>query len=87
MLFFIAVFERCESFPDSYRKKALALLHKYRPIEDDPKMTVAEKLPYIEEWWHKSESLLKGLRFQYDDINKSIMTANVKLRYYIFLNH
>lgn len=83
IIFISAVFERCESFPDSYREKALALLHKYRPIEDDPQMTVAEKLPYIEEWWHKSESLLKGLRFQYDDINKSIMTANVKLRYYI----
>lgn len=75
-----SVFETCDSLPADYKEKALALLNKYRPIEDDPQLSVVEKLPYIEEWWHKSESLLKGLRFQYKDIEKSIERANVKLR-------
>lgn len=80
LFFFLAIFETCDSLPIDYKEKALALLNKYRPIEDDPKLTVLEKLPYIEEWWHKSESLLKGLRFQYEDIEISIKRANIKLR-------
>jgi 5'-nucleotidase len=75
-----SVFETCDSLPADYKEKAMALLHKYRPIEDNPHMTVAQKLPYIEEWWRSSELLLKGLRFQYEDINKSIIKANIKLR-------
>jgi len=71
----------CESLSDEYRGKAAALLQKYRPIEDDTQMTVAEKLPYIEQWWRQSEQLLKGLCFHYDDIEKSIEKADVKLRY------
>lgn len=72
----------CDSLPDDYKKKALALLHKYRPIEDDTQMTVAEKLPYIEEWWAASSNLLNGLSFQYEDIKKSIEKADIKLRYF-----
>lgn len=72
----------CDSLPDDYKKKAIALLQKYRPIEDDTQMTVAEKLPYIEEWWASSSNLLKGLNFQYEDITKSIKKADVKLRYF-----
>jgi len=44
-------------------------------------MTVAQKLPFIEEWWQKSELLLKGLCFQYEDIKKSIEKADLHLRY------
>lgn len=66
--------------PKDYKDKALALLNKYRPIEDDTQMTVAEKLPYIEEWWRQSELLLKGLKFQYEDIDQSIRRAIVRLR-------
>lgn len=76
----IDVFETCESLSDEYKVKARELLQKYRPIEDNTQMTMVEKLPYIEEWWQKSEHLLKGLRFQYDDIEKSIVKADVKLR-------
>lgn len=61
----------------------MALLNKYRPIEDDTQMTVAEKLPFIEKWWSESQSLLIGLCFHYDDIKKSIEKANVKLRYFL----
>lgn len=78
---FPAVFETCESLTDEYKLKAKALFNKYRPIEDNTQMTVSEKLPYIEEWWRESELLLKGLRFQYEDIEKSIEKANAKLRY------
>lgn len=75
------VFEMCESLSDEYRGKARALLQKYRPIEDDTRMTVTEKLPYIEQWWRQSEQLLKGMCFHYEDIEKSIKKADVKLRY------
>lgn len=70
----------CRSLSEEYREKARGLLQKYRPIEDDTRMTVAEKLPFIEEWWSQSEMLLKGLRFQYGDIEESIRMADVKLR-------
>ncbi|VVC26123.1 Hypothetical protein CINCED_3A017819 [Cinara cedri] len=69
-----------DSLSNDYKKKALELLHKYRPIEDDTQMTVAEKLPYIEQWWTSSSNLLKGLNFKYEDITKSIEKADVKLR-------
>ncbi|VVC26122.1 Hypothetical protein CINCED_3A017819 [Cinara cedri] len=74
------VFEMSDSLSNDYKKKALELLHKYRPIEDDTQMTVAEKLPYIEQWWTSSSNLLKGLNFKYEDITKSIEKADVKLR-------
>jgi 5'-nucleotidase len=77
------VFETCDSLPEDYKEKALALLKKYRPIEDDTQMTVAEKLPFIEQWWSESQNLLTGLCFQYDDIKNSIKRANVKLRYFL----
>ncbi|KAF0754651.1 Uncharacterized protein FWK35_00025486 [Aphis craccivora] len=75
-----SVFESCDSLSENYKKKALTLLQKYRPIEDNTQMTVAQKLPFIEEWWQQSELLLKGLCFQYEDIKKSIEKANVHLR-------
>lgn len=81
MLSFIGIFEMCESLSEDYKKKAIALLQKYRPIEDNTQMTVAQKLPFIEEWWHQSELLLKGLTFQYEDINISIKKADLHLRY------
>lgn len=71
----------CESLTDEYRAKAQELLRKYRPIEDNTKMSVEEKLPFIEEWWSRSENLLKGIQFHYEDIEKSIAKADVKLRY------
>lgn len=75
-----SVFEACDSLSEDYKEKARTLLQKYRPIEDNTQMTVAQKLPFIEEWWHQSELLLKGLCFQYEDINKSIEKANLHLR-------
>lgn len=72
----------CKSLPQDYKDKADVLMRKYRPIEDDTQMTMAEKLPYIEEWWGLSSNLLKGLNFQYEDITNSIKKADVKLRYY-----
>jgi len=72
----------CDSLSEDYKEKARKLLQKYRPIEDNTQMTVAQKLPFIEEWWHQSELLLKGLRFQYEDIEKSIKKADLHLRYF-----
>nr|BAH71381.1 ACYPI006454 [Acyrthosiphon pisum] len=50
-----SVFEACNSLSEDYKEKARTLLQKYRPIEDNTQMTVAQKLPFIEEWWHQSE--------------------------------
>ncbi|XP_050530053.1 7-methylguanosine phosphate-specific 5'-nucleotidase isoform X2 [Daktulosphaira vitifoliae] len=74
------VFESCKSLTKDYKEKAQALYHKYRPIEDDPNMTVEEKLPYIEDWWNQSEALLKSIRFCYEDLDIATKEANVKLR-------
>lgn len=70
----------CDSVSDDFREIQRLILQKYRPVEDDPRMTVSEKLPWIEEWWDKSELSLKGQRFHYEDIEKSISKANLKLR-------
>lgn len=75
-----SVFEACDSLSEDYKEKARTLLQKYRPIEDSTQMTVAQKLPFIEEWWQQSELLLKGLCFQYEDIVKSIKKADLHLR-------
>lgn len=83
----IGVFEACDSLSENYKEKARTLLHKYRPIEDNTQMTVAQKLPFIEEWWHQSELLLKGLCFQYEDIMKSIKKADLHLRYFLIIGY
>lgn len=79
------MFEMSDSLSEEYKEKARALLQKYRPIEDDTQMTVAQKLPFIEEWWSSSERLITGLRFQYEDIEKAIKKADVKLRYILII--
>ena len=40
------------------RKKATALLAHYHPIELDPALTIAEKLPIMQEWYRQGHSLL-----------------------------
>ncbi|XP_050426851.1 cytosolic 5'-nucleotidase 3 [Adelges cooleyi] len=74
------VFESCSSLTEDYKQKARELYNKFLPIEDDPNMTVAEKLPYIEDWWRQSERLLKNMRFRYEDIELAVKQADVKLR-------
>lgn len=77
----LGIFDMCESLSEDYKQKAKAVYLKYQPIEDNTQITIAQKLPIVDEWWHQCEQLFKGLSFQYEDLEKSIKKANVKLRY------
>ena len=50
--------ESCSALSAEYRKKATALLAHYHPIELDSALTIAEKLPIMQEWYHKAHTLL-----------------------------
>ena len=52
------ILESCSALSAAYRKKATALLAHYHPIELDPALTIAEKLPIMQEWYHKAHTLL-----------------------------
>lgn len=75
------VFEMCESLSEDFKNKSQKIYHKYHPIEKNTQMTVAQKSPWVAEWWRQSELSLHGIQFNYQDIEKSIKKSNLKLRY------
>lgn len=64
------MFEKCRSVPESYLVESAKLVHKYRPIEIDPHMSIEEKTKYMIEWWTQSGQLLKGFKFDVKEIDE-----------------
>lgn len=74
------VFENIPTLPREFHEGTTALYTKFRKIEDDPKMTVEEKLPYMKDWWRSSEKLYIGIPCTEEMITQAVVESNVHLR-------
>lgn len=66
--------------PEYYREEANNLFAKYYPIEIDPKMTEAEKIPYMLEWYGKIHDLLVKCNVSQTSIKGMVSASTVMLR-------
>eukprot|EP00099_Drosophila_melanogaster_P020427 NP_611895.1 cytosolic 5'-nucleotidase IIIB [Drosophila melanogaster] len=64
------IFNACQSLPENFKAETDKLYHKYRPIEIDPHMPIAEKVQYMIEWWTKSGELTSGFPFDQSEIDQ-----------------
>lgn len=62
-----------ENQPDDVRKAARDLYHYYHAIEVDPKRSIAEKTPFMMEWYEKAHELLA-----HSKISKATMESACK---------
>lgn len=62
-----------ENQPEDTRKAARDLFHHYHAIEVDPKLSIAEKTPFMMEWYEKAHELLA-----HSKITKTTMEAACK---------
>ncbi|XP_066902284.1 7-methylguanosine phosphate-specific 5'-nucleotidase isoform X2 [Halyomorpha halys] len=74
------VFEQMPTLPSEFTEGAQNLYNRFSVIEDDPKMSIADKLPYMEEWWRLNEKLFIGLPYEPEKIAQAVKDSGVKLR-------
>ncbi|KAK9508528.1 hypothetical protein O3M35_006067 [Rhynocoris fuscipes] len=74
------VFETIPTLPKEFTEGATALYNRFRKIEDNPNMTIEEKIPYMEEWWDLNEKLFIGIPFNEKEIDQAIVDSGVHLR-------
>jgi 5'-nucleotidase len=65
--------------PD-YPEKAKALAAKYKPIEDDPNIPLAEKKQAMRQWWLRHYELLKQSGLNKKDVEQAIKSSLIRLR-------
>uniref|UniRef100_A0A0A9YU79 5'-nucleotidase n=1 Tax=Lygus hesperus TaxID=30085 RepID=A0A0A9YU79_LYGHE len=75
-----AVFELAPSLPKSFIDEANAIYSRFRVYEEDPKMSIEEKIPYMVEWWKLNEKLFTGLPYSESEIDIAVNKADVQLR-------
>ncbi|BET01572.1 Pyrimidine 5'-nucleotidase (UMHypothetical protein-1) [Nesidiocoris tenuis] len=75
-----AVFSLVPSLPQSFIDESNAVYNRFRVYEEDPKMSIEEKIPHMVEWWHLNEKILRGLPYNEDDISIAVDRSGVHLR-------
>lgn len=53
---------------------------KYHAIEDDPAMTIAEKIPFIEEWYGKTHALIAQNQITKEKMIEQCNASKIRLR-------
>lgn len=53
------MFRECPSIPQHYKDEDNRLWAQYKPIEDDPIMSIEEKTTHMIEWYIASNKILK----------------------------
>ena len=66
------VIEHCELLTPRYRAAMHAAYVKYRAYETDPSLSVAQKLPYMREWYSYNHGLLVAEDFRRGDIAAAV---------------
>ncbi|KAH7680145.1 Protein F25B5.3 c, partial [Aphelenchoides avenae] len=75
------VFESAtEQFSPELKAKFDELKTKYIPIEYCPNMTVAEKTPYMEQWWTESHAFIVQQKFTRSQIEGFVTRSKLALR-------
>jgi len=63
------------------RDRFTALREHYMAIENDPKLSREQKLPFMIEWWQKSFYLVVESGVTRDQLKEIVQSSNVHLRY------
>ncbi|KAK3882709.1 hypothetical protein Pcinc_012916 [Petrolisthes cinctipes] len=66
--------------PDFYREEANQLLARYYPIELDPHMTEAEKIPHMMEWYKNIHALILKCHVNKSSLKGMVSDSNIRLR-------
>jgi len=74
------VMENSPLLPKGYTDKTNALRAKYLPIEQDPHLTIEEKIPHMEAWYKQANELLQETGIQKDLFSQFVKTSNVEFR-------
>ncbi|XP_026326959.1 7-methylguanosine phosphate-specific 5'-nucleotidase [Hyposmocoma kahamanoa] len=70
------MFRECPSIPQEYKDEDVRLWAQYKPIEDDPNMTIKEKTQHMIEWYIASNNMLKDVVFprnELTDVGKTMV--------------
>ncbi len=74
------VMENSPLLPSTYTDKTNALRAKYLPIETDPDLSIAEKIPHMEAWYKQANELLQETGMKKEMFNQFVKTSNVEFR-------
>ena len=75
------VFDNCANEVDpTLEEKFATLKAKYHPIEFCPKLTMEEKIPFMETWWNTSHNYIIEAGFERWRIQKFVERAKILLR-------
>ncbi|XP_069469335.1 cytosolic 5'-nucleotidase 3A isoform X2 [Ambystoma mexicanum] len=74
------IIDNSKLIADDCRKKLYQLKETYYAIEIDPHLTIAEKYPYMVEWYAKSHTLLIEQRLQKDKLAEIVRDSDVMLK-------
>lgn len=76
----IAILRQENFLTPDYPAKAYALYNKYRPIEDNPKLTLSKKKKAMRDWYIAHFKLLIKSGLSKKDIIKAVKSENSQLR-------
>lgn len=76
----ISVLRDGDYLTSEYRKKAHELADKYKPIESNPKLSIEEKKPIMQEWWREHFNLLINSKLNKKDIEEVVNSREFEFR-------
>lgn len=74
------VMENSSLLPEEYVTKTNAIKAKYLPIEQDPHLTVEEKVPHMVEWYTRANGLLRELGVNRSMFPEMVRASDVEFR-------
>lgn len=75
------VFELENPFFNSYlRQKCVQLKEHYLPIEFNPNIAEADKIPLMEEWWRGTHKAILDSKISYKDLANIVVNSTLQLR-------
>ncbi|XP_067942457.1 cytosolic 5'-nucleotidase 3-like [Watersipora subatra] len=74
------VIESCPHLPDWFKEEVDKTRIYYQKIEFSPVMSREEKIPFMEEWWHKAQERLTRCSLSREDLKEGVRSSNLYLR-------
>ncbi|GIY34325.1 hypothetical protein CDAR_579312 [Caerostris darwini] len=74
------ILESSPLITEEYKNQTMTLFKHYHPIEVDPHLTKAEKIPYMIEWYSKSINLMPSSGISKECVPEMVANSNVCLR-------
>lgn len=74
------IFEHSSRISEEYKTQTTTLYNHYHPIEVDPHLTKAEKVPYMIEWYTKCVDMMPSSGITKDSVPDMVADLSVHLR-------